>query len=616
MTEKSNSLPGTDSWPLSTMFSQSPVRLFRVPKYQRGYSWTDKHVLKLLEDLDASFKDKPDDYYLIGQMILSNEKGTNWFDIVDGQQRITTLYLFFIICQQKIGMGDGLDKNKKKLFGTVSLVTEHLIDGKDFEPRFIPAESLKKQMKLIVQGQPTDEPTNNSEENLETAYNEIEKFLDGYSENELFDFLWYVLNKVVVLALTLPDNSQAIQVFGKINNRGLTLDDADLLKNLLFEKVESDDDFEKLSENWEKATENLFSSKLKRVKSMEFLMKALIGIETGKSIRSDDVYTSWRDILVTESKAKDFAHKLPAEAKALAFISNGRLPTGHATELTYGSHFFKWVQHLEVLLAGRHLSEESYLELAKIVEARVMLSLFSAEKNQKLESILHVWSERIGKLNQHASREDILKASENVLKISDIKERIGDLETQLSLLTYSKRNQQVKIRYVLSRCAMAIEFKYADEHARNDNSLRKFMLTSKGVNTGYDLDHIFPQSLSRRGDWIGTDKAADSETVINSLGNLVLLHPDDNRMQNDVLPSDNDKKRNFSSSGLIANRMLLTKDEMGPLPKRIDEVVTHFQSDYPMSLSKWGEEEVNLRQKLCFNLFKEALLEDLGISNL
>ena len=616
MADKNNSLPGTDSWPLSTMFALSPRRLFRVPKYQRGYSWTDKHVLKLLEDLDSSYKEKPDDYYLIGQIILSNEKGTDWFDIVDGQQRITTLFLFFIISQQMIGEGEGLDKNEKKLFATVWPYTEYLINETDFEPRFVPAESLKKQMKLIIQDKPTDEPINNSEENLETAHNEIMKFLDGYSDSELFNFLWFVLNKVVVLALILPDNSQAIQVFGKINNRGLTLDDADLLKNLLFEKVESDDEFEKLSENWEKATENLFSSKLKRVKSMEFLMKALIGIETGKSIRSDDVYMSWRGKLSTESKAKDFAHKLPAEAKALAYISNGRLPAGQATELTYGSHSFKWVQHLEVLLAGRHLSEESYSELAKIVEARVMLSLFSAEKNQKFEAILHLWSERIGKLDQNATREDILNASENVLKISDIKERIGDLEKQLSLLTYSKRTQQVKIRYVLARCAMAIEFKYSNENARNDNSLKKFMVTSKGVNSGYDLDHIFPQSSSRRSDWVGKENGADSEILINSLGNLVLLHPDDNRMQNDVLPSDDEKKRNFLSSGLIVNRMLLSKEELGPLPKRIDEVVTAFQSKYPLSLSKWGEEEVELRQKLCFNLFKEALLDDLGILNL
>jgi len=78
---------------------------FQVPHYQRNYSWEEDHVKLLLDDLAGAMSGFPDDVYLLGQVLLSpNEKkldgldsDVSSFELIDGQQRATTVYLLFVL---------------------------------------------------------------------------------------------------------------------------------------------------------------------------------------------------------------------------------------------------------------------------------------------------------------------------------------------------------------------------------------------------------------------------------------------------------------------------------------------------------------------------------------
>jgi len=619
MTGPLQKLPLSDTWTVANVFSYSPQRLYRVPPYQRGYAWTEEQVKSLLTDLWEAFTRAPDDYYLLGQIILAADQHSSWLDVIDGQQRLTTLYLILAAAKRRIEEGGELAPAKKALMPLVDFyLSYHDLERNSLMPRFVPAVSIRAHLDKILSGAALPNSENLSEENLEQAFDDITEYLNAVDPNVVFDYLWFIINNAVMLSLTLESTGQAIQVFARINNRGLTLDDADLLKNLLFEKVSNEDDFQKLSEHWEKASKNLYDSKLKRVKSMEFLMKALIGIETGNSIRTDDVFKEWQLRLKTEKLAKDFAQSLPGKAKCLANISNGKTPSGHATEVTAGSHLFKWVQHLQVLLAGSHLSEQSYADLARVVEARVMLSLFSSEKNQDFERLIHQWSKDVSNLDQYASRDEILRASASVLKKDAIRTRIEDLEKQLSLLSYSRKTQRVKMRYVLARCAMAVQFRYVNDHASNANSVVNFMKTTSGKGTsqvpGYDLDHIYPKApdIDNEGLW---DRQSELDTV-DLIGNLTLLHPSDNRSQNNILPWNDVKVKNFAGSGLIMNRLLVGKDQLGSLSQKIETEVDRLQAMFPLSLSNWNPDQVRERGRFYFELFRDELLSDLGFDSI
>ena len=64
---------------------------YHIPSYQRGYRWGENEVERLLEDVWEAHEKKKDDYYL--QPIVVRNKGNNEYELIDGQQRLTTIYL-------------------------------------------------------------------------------------------------------------------------------------------------------------------------------------------------------------------------------------------------------------------------------------------------------------------------------------------------------------------------------------------------------------------------------------------------------------------------------------------------------------------------------------------
>ena len=91
-----------DPLKVSALFATD--QFYMIPKYQRNYSWTDEEVSELMSDLTEAWKRFPDEAYLLGQIIvcpstepLQSIENTSQWDLIDGQQRCTTLYLFVLI---------------------------------------------------------------------------------------------------------------------------------------------------------------------------------------------------------------------------------------------------------------------------------------------------------------------------------------------------------------------------------------------------------------------------------------------------------------------------------------------------------------------------------------
>lgn len=280
---------------------------YHVPLYQRGYAWSgDEEVKQLLEDLEKAFLERPLEFYLLGQAIFCKGTDDSW-EVVDGQQRLTTLFLFLTLAWRRLNdFKDEFDFNTKAFVDTITTMVLNIDTGDHSGPRLAVAKSGRSFVEAIVSGSDfPEEDIDSTQENIRNATEEILAWMDSTFENPkmLVEFTKFVLRKVIILTLVLEDTRQALRVFQKMNNRGLTLDDADLLKNLLFVKA-SDDEFRNLSDSWDKATQSLFKSRLRRVRSMEFLMKALVGIKTGKSIPSSQVFDTWELELQDPTVAK------------------------------------------------------------------------------------------------------------------------------------------------------------------------------------------------------------------------------------------------------------------------------------------------------------------------
>ncbi len=601
---------------------------YAVPPYQRGYAWGDEQIEQLLEDILESFQRTPDESYILGQTILCKNQSGEGLEIVDGQQRITTIFLLVTLAWRRLQTA-----NQALPFAQAQAIRFNTISGLlfrvDASEKIIPRVEVSKDGRDYVErilngvdlgGEGADE--SQTQENIRGAKGQIEAFFDKelLETESLFGFTWHILHNVLFFSLTLSSPKQALGVFAKMNNRGLTLDDADLLKNLLFQKA-TDDEYSKLSNQWDKASQELFKARLKRIKSMQFLLKALVGIETGESIPTSKIFDRWEELLTStegldsESEAEksrrihektlEFANSLSARAKHLQLLSNGKTPVGSNSPINFGTYFFKWVQHLEVLLAGDHLEADAFRHLSRIVEDRVVLSIFAGEKNQKFEAMVHKWSRNISKLHSLASREEIIAASVDALVSVD--ELLEDARTETSRLSYRVQTQRHKLRYLLARISRDLEIEAGE--ATEQKELREFMQSPNRRlgQSGFHLDHVFPQSESKRPLWPG---APENYELVHSLGNLVLLHGGDNSEQSDALPDEDVKVNNFAGS-LVINRMLCSDTELGAMPQRVKQTIDSGRQSCTANLSSWGEDAIKARFDFFWEIFSSSVRKSL-----
>jgi uncharacterized protein with ParB-like and HNH nuclease domain len=75
-------------------------KVFEIPKYQRSYAWEKQNVRELFEDIQESLDTKANHY--IGTVVLAKTKNEEVFDIVDGQQRVTTIVMFISVIISKL----------------------------------------------------------------------------------------------------------------------------------------------------------------------------------------------------------------------------------------------------------------------------------------------------------------------------------------------------------------------------------------------------------------------------------------------------------------------------------------------------------------------------------
>ena len=609
---------------------------YMIPKYQRNYSWTDEEVSELMTDLTEAWKRFPDEAYLLGQIIvcpatepLQHIENISQWDLIDGQQRCTTLYLFILIASHYLSENapENLSRaTRRAISDRTSLlsIVDSLDDTIEY-PRIKVAANGQSVILKLLAGETPQAPQGPTQQNILVAVDEINATLlrlsvpDGGSHyDEIKSFYDYVLSHVYVVRLSLQNNAHALRVFQKVNNRGLELDDADLIKNFLFQKV-TDAEYPRMAEMWEQATNQLFSARLKRVKSMEFLMKALIGIETGNSIPTGNLYSEWERLLDTKDKVKALAERLPESARFLQRISFGKLPNSSVeTDIATGIYMQKFIQPLEILLAGCHLDERSYKNLLQMVEDRTMMSYWANEPSQTLERVIHPWANRVKNLDSNPTPEAVLNTGLGIFAEFSFAELAQRAFLGIQKLNYDTSAHSVRMRYILARVNRRIQ---SQMHVAGYD-LAVLMQTTRGENRGYDLDHIFPKSLRHEGQWAQDEEqnvplgnASRYLKKINSIGNITLLHPRDNREQSDALPWDDTKLANFAASELLINRLLAPSSLWINQQDNVYQRSVDLQNQYSQEATSWGEKKIDDRAKFYWDILVGEIKENLNIRN-
>ncbi|EKE4731409.1 DUF262 domain-containing protein [Escherichia coli] len=205
---------------------------FIIPSYQRPYSWTVDNAEQLIDDIYKSSQSEENEYF-IGSMICIN-KGQNQYEVVDGQQRLTTLSIIVSELKKIIPIQGIKDDLQKRV-----LPIDVYSDETD-EPRLIVRKKEYDLYKYYILQDSKDyksEKPSDTELVFISNAETIRDYLLRLSVDELKLLAKYILQNVYIVFVQTDDFASSFRLFNVLNSRGLPLSNADLLKNALFESA-------------------------------------------------------------------------------------------------------------------------------------------------------------------------------------------------------------------------------------------------------------------------------------------------------------------------------------------------------------------------------------------
>lgn len=238
----------------------SSRRRYKVPVYQRDYSWTKDEREELWEDIYSAWNNN-DDYFL--GCILDNKENFavngNFFEVIDGQQRLCTLVALFCVIRD-IARHYINEPSDYSVYGILDSADnrDHATEINTIASNVVGNERRGYNLKLNNKDQPTffakvltpatpDFGATEPNRRVQKAKYEftkliLEKFIKGKTElKDLYDYTNYCNEKLLFLENTVSNDIDAYSLFESLNDRGLDLSISDLVKNLLIKLCGSDD---------------------------------------------------------------------------------------------------------------------------------------------------------------------------------------------------------------------------------------------------------------------------------------------------------------------------------------------------------------------------------------
>ena len=262
------------------------TKRYIIPPYQRPYTWEDENVEELINDINESLQSGKGEYF-IGSLICIN-KGNDIFEVVDGQQRLTTLTLIFSQLARYLGKDSGalkefymredpldedatptpvIDVRKKERWIYTDILAwkrEKLKKLTDSEKVFVNNEkSIRRCLaeilgNIIVSEKVSENMTPQLTDALEISREE--KDAKNQKQEEQIKaakkFAAYIRDKVNVVLIEVDGRENAFRLFNVLNSRGTPLNDADLIKSKLLELSSGDPvGSERIEDDWLKMEE-------------------------------------------------------------------------------------------------------------------------------------------------------------------------------------------------------------------------------------------------------------------------------------------------------------------------------------------------------------------------
>ncbi len=540
--------------------------LFTIPNYQRPYSWEEEHCTQLLDDLHTfAFKDEPFDElppYFLGSAVIIKREHIRNAQIVDGQQRLTTLTILlsclrYAITDQshKDTISEFIFQKGNKLKGTSATYRLRTRSrDQDFFNSLIQEENglanyFAKQDAIVIKNDAQTQMLMNAKALLDEFNRK------PYSQEQLELLVTYIIQKCVIVMVASTDEDMAFRIFNVLNDRGKDLTIADILKSEVLEKI-AENEQSAYTEKWEDCETKLGSNNFKNffgylraIYAKKKAEKSVIS-EIREYVRPTDdpkgfvdhvlipFTDAYHHILQVNYKAAEFAEIINMQFRKLKRV-------GHTD----------WMPSAIFFMAKHANAPEKVKDFLLQLE-RLTLGM------EGMKTSLNERLERYAKVNTKIENGTDLYLPESEFMLSAV-DRTYIIATLRSPDIYGKR----LVKPILARI----------EEEMNDGSITIHY-------GGLNIEHVLPQTPN---DIYWTSRFSTDEKLkyTNCLGNLSLITV---RKNSQAKNFDFVKKVNtyFREDGKASNLAMVNR-----------------LLDY----SEWKSEFIAKRNTLLINLFLKAL---------
>lgn len=565
-----------------------------VPDYQREYVWKAEHVERLLDDIYYEFSDNNgsmNSEYFIGSIVVLGRDDLT-FEIIDGQQRMTTL--FIALCAMRDNFKFLNKIPPKKLSNQIA---DYSVDknGNNIELFRIALQHEDSKAILETIGKEDrdllliDKKTRTVTNALD-AYNTTRKFFqekfgsESDADTKLRKFYFYLTNNVKLIRVKTASMARALLVFETINDRGVSLDSMDLIKNLLFMHA-SEEDFDNLKEVWEDLSNNLYQAKETPLRFLRYYILATYNVD---ELREEGIFKWFKDnepLVKYKSDTLKLANDLLDSAKAYVQFIDGKNSDGSPNRYLDNIRYLSGTarQHLILLLAGRHLPKDAFELLSQQLENLFFAYIITREPTRKFERSFTHWSRDLKNVNNKASLETFINERIKPAQ-KDLIDRFNHAFQELN----EDSLQQYRLRYVLAKISQFIDEKATLPTATD---LKNY------INNKVDIEHILPQKPDQTV-LQAFDKPDDYPKYMRMFGNLTLLEKDiDASIQNKKFI---EKQGPYIHSNILLTKSLGTKIQVG------QNAAHDRAAKYLEFFDNWTSEHIKQRQNMLLQLAQEA----------
>ena len=275
---------------------------YAIPVYQRNYEWSSEQCIKLFEDIVNAYK--KDKTHFCGSVVrapLSEHGGIHQYIVIDGQQRLTTIYLLL-----KAMMDCSYKESEKELIQealyNVDKFDKYKIDTAS-KLKLKPIKSDNNQLLLLMDNKKDeiDQSTGiwkNYDLFCQLVKSELE---NGLSIKEIYKGI----EKLIIAKISLQPEDNPQEIFERINSTGVPLSLSDKIRNFV---LMTDKDQERLYEEYWLKTENLVSKDQMNSFFLDYLNMQVEGF-----LKEDNAYDSFKTMftdrrLINEDVLKEILH--------------------------------------------------------------------------------------------------------------------------------------------------------------------------------------------------------------------------------------------------------------------------------------------------------------------